>query len=554
MAALRGIAYSRVSTYGQLMGDNLKDHEVILRGLAVRYGIDLEPTTLDLSDRRTKPQQDLSAYGVILEQDSGDYDLLEGLQAIVGGFKRGDTPWSVLLVKEYTRLGRSFFETMDILRTCDEAGIRVIAADGLDTANPMWKPIAAMLAYYAEQERIRTRERTMGGRLSKLMSGKHIRAKIPFGFQRIGQGRDAEIAVEPSEAKLIMRAKTLMVDRNEPPLNAMRQLILEGYTARGGKPLTQRFLHLVLTNEALKGRWVYNRYRASGKKGKRGSIVERPITEHIVLEGPRILSDEDFEALQLAVKSARRGIKVAYEKRPLAGRVICHTCQIPMHVAQKTKIAKRKSGAVREYKHWYYQCHKCGAISNSERLEAGVLERAWYLITHPEHVGQLLAEHTQKASKIAQDAQVELVEIQERLEAKKQELSRYKHLYGSGRIDDSEWDELAKPVNATIRELEGQAQQLARRVALASIKPDARVVEEIRSIDLPANPQPEYLLPIAQELNIAVVVDRMRIEAIRYRALEPVPFALGMGTNSDFLAVTIGHTIESCRTTNTQRK
>lgn len=498
--AIPGMAYSRVSTLEQLRGGNLEDHRRALEAMARRYNVRL-------------------VRDPVLEQDSGDYDLLEGLQGLMAEVATGRNEWRVLLLKEFSRLGRSFFEVLDHARTLTEAGVRIISGDGLDTDNPMWKPIVSLLAYFAEQERARIRERTHGGKIAKLQRGNLLAyGPVGYGFRKVGEGKGATVEVDPDHERTLRRAWHLIVIDRMPLYSAARLLNLEGHLSPRGRPWEHDTLKPVLTNERLAGRWVYNRIR----QPKRGHKSKRDQNEWIVLDGPRIFSDEEWALLQEAIGTrGRRARTSRADIFPLLGHVRCTRCGRAM-----TSHEIIKHYGDRQYRYRYYRC-ECHRV-RADRLEDRVLAEVWAFVSEPERVIQLLRDGSEQREDRLLEISAELGDLEAQLEQKRAERKRAMHLFTSGRIDERELDEIIRPATQAIAALE-------RRADLLRMERDSRAARGARAeqlassmmFDVPTEPPPGALAALSHHLDMMVSVDPAGALGIRYRALEEGDFGVG---------------------------
>ena len=84
----------------------------------------------------------------------------------------GDT----LIVAELSRLGRNMFETLDIINTLGESGVKIIFVrqPELSTAGPQTKLLLAIYSYFAETEREFVSLRTKQGLAAARASGKKL--------------------------------------------------------------------------------------------------------------------------------------------------------------------------------------------------------------------------------------------------------------------------------------------------------------------------------------------------------------------------------------------
>ncbi|MEU8133273.1 recombinase family protein [Streptodolium elevatio] len=94
--------------------------------------------------------------------------------------------------------------------------VRIVTADGrLDSDNDMFGVMLALLAYMAEMEHALILERTMSGRIQKVMAGGWPHGGIPYGYMI--DPETGEVVINPLEAVVIERMVEFLVDSPETP-------------------------------------------------------------------------------------------------------------------------------------------------------------------------------------------------------------------------------------------------------------------------------------------------------------------------------------------------
>ena len=69
-----------------------------------------------------------------------------------------------------------------------------------------------------------------------------------------------------------------------------------GYRTRKGGRFGVGAIHTILTNSVYAGKWIFNK-RCSK------TLREKPVSEHIVVDVPAIISQAEFDAVEMALKS-----------------------------------------------------------------------------------------------------------------------------------------------------------------------------------------------------------------------------------------------------------
>lgn len=126
-------------------------------------------------------------------------------KAMLAAAKSGD----VIVASKLDRIFRSANDALGSIERLRHKGIDIVICDiGFE---PIGKSAAArmffgMMSLVAEFERERINERTQEGREGKKARGGHIGGDAPFGFKKLGSGRDAVLVPDDIEQLHIARA------------------------------------------------------------------------------------------------------------------------------------------------------------------------------------------------------------------------------------------------------------------------------------------------------------------------------------------------------------
>lgn len=151
------------------------------------------------------------------------------------------------------KMDRLFRSATDALQTADQLkkrGVDLILIDmGVEpvTGNGVSRMFFGMLSLVAEFERERITERMAGGREAKKELGGHIGGAAPYGFDVVGEGRQAKLIPNREEQDIIALAREIKNTHGmRKPYRVTRALNELGITTRTGKPWhrvqVQRFL------------------------------------------------------------------------------------------------------------------------------------------------------------------------------------------------------------------------------------------------------------------------------------------------------------------------
>ncbi len=102
------------------------------------------------------------------------------------------------------------------------------------TGKGVGKLFFGLLAVLAEFERERIAERTTDGRRAKAARSGHLGGPPPFGFEVVGQGREAKVQPCPTEQPALEAIKKYW--HQNTPASACRAVNDMGFRSRAGTP------------------------------------------------------------------------------------------------------------------------------------------------------------------------------------------------------------------------------------------------------------------------------------------------------------------------------
>jgi len=121
-----------------------------------------------------------------------------GFQALIERVREKPRP---VLIYELSRLGRSFYETLEALRALEELGAPVIAVSPkegfLQNLDPsVRKLILAIFSWVAERERELLIQRTKEGMLRAKLQGRHVgRPRKPIDLNKVRELREKGLSL-----------------------------------------------------------------------------------------------------------------------------------------------------------------------------------------------------------------------------------------------------------------------------------------------------------------------------------------------------------------------
>ena len=124
-------------------------------------------------------------------------------------------PGDIVVASKMDRLFRSSLDAISTAEEFRRRGIGIILVDiGLEpvTENGSAKLFFSMLAAFAEFERERIAERMADGRKGKKARGGHIGGDAPYGWRKVGTGREARLVEDENEQRTIALAARLRAE------------------------------------------------------------------------------------------------------------------------------------------------------------------------------------------------------------------------------------------------------------------------------------------------------------------------------------------------------
>jgi len=179
--------YARVSTDAQ--DNSLENQEQRIREFAEKEGVRLAGIFVDEDVSGSVPLR-LRPQGKIL------WDALD--------------PGDTVVFCKVDRVFRSVLDAAETVNTWQERQVRCVILDlGIDLATPAGRMFFHQLASFAEFERAMTGQRTREIAAYLKKQGRPYGGARPFGWQKVGRGRDARFEPLDSEREIAFRVLDL---------------------------------------------------------------------------------------------------------------------------------------------------------------------------------------------------------------------------------------------------------------------------------------------------------------------------------------------------------
>ena len=341
---LRVFGYFRVSTGRQALSDlSIPDQ----RRQAVAYCA----------------QRGWTFEGEFVDQISGTNEDRRHFQQMIDKSCADDNPVDVVLVHSLSRFFRGAFEVEWYARQLEKAGVRLVSITQDLGDTPEQVMMRQIISSFDENLSRQIGKHVLRSMEENARQGFYNGSPLPLGYMTVevekrGIRIKKKLAVDPIEAttvKLIFQLYRLGDGVGGPlGLKATACWLNErGYRTRRGARFGLGTIHSILTNSTYIGLSVFN--KRSSK-----TLLLKPESEHIVVEVPAIIAQDEFEAVAATLKSRDPRVtapRVVTGPILLTGLAHCATCEGAMTLRTGTS----KGGKV----HKYYTCSTCARMGKT---------------------------------------------------------------------------------------------------------------------------------------------------------------------------------------------
>ncbi|MEM1097952.1 MAG: recombinase family protein [Planctomycetota bacterium] len=207
------------------------------------------------------------------------------LKRLLEDIERGKV--DAVVVYKVDRLSRSLNDFARMMQTFDDQKVSFVSVtQQFNTTNSMGRLTLNMLLSFAQFEREVTGERIRDKIAATKKQGRWVGGQPPLGYRF----ENGELVVLAEQAELVQRIYRDYANESEQRSLLKYAAILnqEGHTTKrwvsskgvvhGGKPLTPKYLHRILTNPLYRGRIVH---RGKDWKGRHATIIEQVLWDQV---------------------------------------------------------------------------------------------------------------------------------------------------------------------------------------------------------------------------------------------------------------------------------
>lgn len=403
-----------------------------------------------------------------------------------------ESKFQAIYVYDRGRLARKFVYQEIVIEELMRLGIEVISLHDINGKTHEEQLMGSVMGIFHEYERVKITERMRLGKMRKVRENKKLLGYNPkYGYdyhaivKRHGEKIDGYFTINEEEAEVVRKIFTWvgeeglslrgvrrrLLEQQIPPAKKKRMAWSGGPLIRLLRDTTYIGKHYYNKTEAIIGKTNGDQYRRVEKTSRK----MRPQEEWLLVEVPRIVSDELYEKVQerlvLNMKHSRRNNKK--NDYLLVSLVQC-TC------------GQSRTGDPGANGNLYYRCtdrlhrypmpRKCyeGGVS-ATILDAVVWQKLEALLFNP----SLIQKHAEKWLKTQERASEaanteNVVHQRQKLIAEEQ---RYAKAYGGGLMSEEVYDERMRDVMLRRKSLEKKADKL-ENVKVSHVTISAKALAE----------------------------------------------------------------------------
>lgn len=397
-----------------------------------------------------------------------------GLDEMLATVEDGDT----IICVESSRIGRSLYDTLTIIKNLDERGVRLWCLDNdFDTSTDAGRLAFQIMLSIYEFESRQIARRVGASRAESRKLGRWQGGSIPLGYKASKERGRIEISKKEAEAvQLIfdLRASGL----SYPAISD--ELEKKGIRGKRGARIQATSVNLILGNLTYigVGRWGDEEYEFDPECVP--PIIDRGLWKRV----------REVDAAASITAPPRRGLYLC------SGILTCDLCGSPMvrrirHKESGTQIKKKGKKTVSAVDYYCFSAHsprearrrnlkKCSGVMIRELMIEEHLTKALL-----EHVNDefIKAEVEKLESPPEEKGEPEISKLRRRLGQMRVKQGRLVDLYMDEKIDKKVLDERSESLTAVIEDLESQIRiiengYVLKRMAIESIASFESLEEE----------------------------------------------------------------------------
>ena len=418
--------YTRCSTREQAEhGISILAQESAIKAYADQHGVDLGEGFSD------------AGY-------SGSADSRPGLKRLLAKALTKGTPTKAILIFAGSRLFRDRVAAGWYRRQLLKNGVQVISVTETYTDDPEGQLAQGIIEMVDDLARQKNAIGVHNAMLENARQGFCNGSRAPLGFKKVvaevrGDKEKKKFAKDDSEAELIELIFRLCIegDGASGPMGIKTiaaYVNSRAYRTREGKRFARSSIEKILKNEAYIGVRRWNVFDPKTKK-------QRPESEWITGEMPRIVSDEVFQAAQIALRQRAPKVtapRITNSNVLLTGLAYCE-CGARM-------ILTTSNGRTKLYRYYccsaQYKNNSCTADGVTrvpeDKLDALVMEAVADQVLQPDFAFNLVNEAVTRRRSSSEQASQTLDALRRQLAKATSSMTKLMEGYSNGVYEDSD--------------------------------------------------------------------------------------------------------------------
>ncbi len=246
--------------------------------------------------------------------------------------------FDLVVVYKLDRFFRSMRYLLETIESLQEMEIGFYSVSEKFDTSPMGKLLMNIFGTLAQFERDLIIERTSEGKISAARAGRYVGGAVPFGYKvestkgLKGTKGTRIIIPDKEDSKIVKDIFYWFVDLDYSPLEIARALSKRGVLTNRDKEYKGKYrranpvgkwsettIRNKLGDTHYIGKYYYNRRDGSGK--------EKPESDWIEMECPRIINDETFNKAKRKLEAMKRGRNNKKYDYMFSGKIVCGLCQ-----------------------------------------------------------------------------------------------------------------------------------------------------------------------------------------------------------------------------------
>ena len=392
--------------------------------------------------------------------------------------------FEIVLVHKLDRFARNRTDSMVYRSKLRKNGVSLLSVtEPLDDERPEAIILESVLEGMAEYYSKNLAREVRKGLKENALQAKHTGGRPPLGYDVDRVTR--KLVINEDEAAAV-RLIFMMTLQGAGYHAILHELNARGYQTKMGKPFGKNSLYEILRNKKYTGIYIYNRVvEKDPDTHKRNNHRERDASETIILPDavPRIISDEDFQAVQAILNRRRRHREVGRGKKEtylLTGKIVCGECGCAYSGNRKKSSGNRKpiityrcNNRARRTKQ---ACHNREV--NRDYLENFVLDQIERAVFNKDVVSHLVDEFKDYLRSLDTEQNASLKRLQKQVAEVEQKEEHLLNLLASGKVSEAQeliLLESMEHMDADKRKLQGEIERV--RIAMDVAVPSREEIE-----------------------------------------------------------------------------